>query len=125
MFTRALRHARTRRLRKLAPLGVSLALIGAPLALMPAAAEAAASTTLTGSPYNGSNGALDSHASIGAHADVGTPDTFAGGVKEDTDCPAPDGGGAPDKSDILTAWVGNANGVVSGVNHTFLYLAWS
>ena len=126
MFTRALRHARTsRRLRRLAPVGVSLVLIAAPLALQPVGAGAAATTTLSGSPFNGSDGILDTNGSIGAHDDVGTPDTFAGGVKEDTDCPPMDGGGAPDKSDVLTGWVGNANGVVSGVNHTFLYLAWS
>ena len=126
MFTRAFCHARTsRRLRRLAPVGVSLALIAAPLALQPVVAGAAATTTLSGSPFNGSDGVLDTNGSIGAHNDVGTPDTFAGGVKEDTDCPPIDGGGAPDKSDILTGWVGNANGVVSGANHTFLYLGWS
>src|SRR5688572_20667693 len=126
MFTRVLSRARTsRRLRRLAPVGVSLALIAAPLALQPVTAGAEATTTLSGSPFNGSDGDLDTNGSIGAHNDVGSPDTFAGGVKEDTDCPAMDGGGAPDKSDILTGWVGNANGAVSGVNHTFLYLAWS
>ena len=126
MFTRAFRHARTfRRLRRLAPVGVSLALIVAPLALQPVVAGAAATTTLDGSPFNGSDGVLDDNGSIGAHNDVGTPDTFAGGVKEDTDCPPMDGGGAPDKSDVLTGWVGNANGVVGSANHTFLYLAWS
>ena len=126
MFTRALFRARaSRRLRRLAPVGVSLALIAAPLALQPVTVGAAATTTLSGSPFNGSDGDLDTNGSIGAHADVGSPDTFAGGVKEDTDCPPMDGGGAPDKSDVLTGWVGNANGVVSGANHTFLYLAWS
>jgi hypothetical protein len=125
MFTRALGRSPHRRTRRLARLGVALVLIAAPLVLLPTAASSDTGSALPSSPYNAGNGVRDSGPNIAGHDDVGTPDTFAGGVKEDTDCPSPDGGGAPDKSDILTAWVGNANAKVSGVDHTFLYLAWA
>ncbi|HKY76834.1 MAG TPA: SpaA isopeptide-forming pilin-related protein [Acidimicrobiia bacterium] len=75
-------------------------------------------------PYDGSDGMLDTHSSIVAQDDVGTPDTLQGGVKEDTECPPLDGGGTPDKSDLLTGYVGSANGTVNDETHTFLYLGW-
>ncbi|HVW35304.1 MAG TPA: hypothetical protein VHL53_22415, partial [Acidimicrobiia bacterium] len=125
MFTRAFHRSRLHRRHRLVPLGVAVALIAAPTVLLPSAASANSGSSLTGSPFNGSDGVLDTTPAVAGHDDVGTPDTFAGGVKEDTDCPAPGGGGAPDKADITTAWVADANGKVGGVDHNFLYLAWA
>jgi uncharacterized repeat protein (TIGR01451 family) len=119
---------RTRRSRIAQGLGsiaTSLALSLSAVAVLPAPAGADPGSSLTGSPYNGSDGILD--AGVPSFADnlPPLPDTLAGGVKEDDDCPSLDGGSPAPKNDLTSGYVAHASGTVSpGVSHTFLYLGW-
>lgn len=126
MFTRALQRTRNSRGRLIAPLGVALALIAAPMALLPSAASADSGSTLSGSPFNGGDGSLDSSPALSV-----TPDNPSGnfdnsytqGAKENDLCPAVDSGSIPpSKADLSNLYVGTAKG---SNDHTFLYLGWS
>src|SRR5438105_15660850 len=100
MFTRALRTSpsRDRRWWKgLAPIGVALAIVASPLALLPSVAQA----TLGGaSPYNASDGVKDATAGD-PRPDVPTGSSdnaysgSGGGAKEDSLCPAVEPGSIP------------------------------
>ena len=91
-------------------------------------AGAAASTTIPGSPYNGSNGTIDSASSIHSTTDpAGNSDTtsFTGG-KEDDQCPGVTTQGlSSPKDDLTKVYFGSANGTTAATStDVFLYLAW-
>ena len=80
-------------------------------------AGAATNTTVPGSPYNGSNGTIDSDPSIHSTTDpAGSSDTtsFTGG-KEDDQCPGVSSQGlSSPKDDLVKAYFGSANGTTAG-----------
>ncbi len=129
MFRRAFRtspsHDR-RWLNRLGPVGLALALVIAPMALLPVTAEAALTTTLANSPFNGSNGALDANSGApGPDLPTGSNDDSytgaGGGAHEDTPCPTVETGSIPpEKADLTNLYVATA----TGGGDTFLYLAW-
>ena len=126
LSTRAHRFVRTPRRRKLAALGVSLALIGGPLALLPSPASADAVSSLEGSPFNGTDGNLDQTPAVSVTPDSGTgnnDNSYTQGAKENDLCPAVEFGSIPpSKADLSNLYVGTAKG---SNGHTFLYLGWS
>src|SRR5258706_1008891 len=92
MFTRALHRFRDRRWRLLAPVGVSLALVLAPLALMPLPAEATVSTL---GPYHPTDGVLDG-GSLQTHPTANADTTNYRGAAQGSDTrPTPAGAAAP------------------------------
>ena len=120
MFRRALHHARTSRHRRLAPLGLSLALIAAPLALLTVPAGAALSG---GSPFNAANGSKDSNAgpALLDESSGQFDNSYVQGAKEDDLCPTVEAGSIPDnKADLTKFYVATGRGTTD----TFLYLAW-
>src|SRR5581483_6752638 len=82
-----------------------------------------AATLLAGSPFDASNGVAD--ASAGAiHPDLPSgqqDDSYAGGVKEDTVCPAVGTGSIPPKADLTGVYVAVGNATDGSGDH-FLYL---
>src|SRR4051794_458241 len=124
MFTRALHRFQNRRRRLLAPFGVALALVAAPMVLMPVTASA----TIADSPFDGSDHFINPAEPIGSlHPDTpsGSSDSsYVGGTKEDTSCPGVTTGSIPPNKDDLTGfYVATAKGQTSG--DTYLYLAWT
>ena len=116
MFTRALRHFRNRQARVLGPVGLAIALVLAPLALMPAAAQATSGL----GPYNGTDGVLDGGA---LRTDpVGNADTsnYGGGSKESDTCPTLATGTAAPKDDLDKVWFDSATTSSS----VYAYMAW-
>jgi len=83
-------------------------------------------TSLAGSPYDGTNGTAD------ASAGASSPDmpsgqldnSYGGGVKEDTVCPAVGAGSIPSKADLINVYVATANATDGSGDH-FLYLGWT
>jgi prealbumin domain-containing protein len=121
MFRRAFRtppsHDR-RWLKRLGPVGLALALVVAPLTLLPSVASA----TLASSPYNGADGLPDTHASVTTADDgVGTGDlnNYSGG-KEDDLCPPVVPGSSASKADFDLTY----SGTTTNSSGVFLYLAW-
>src|SRR5437764_1269785 len=124
MFTRALHRLHTRRRRLFAPVAVALALVAAPMVLMPVTASA----TIADSPFNGLDKHIDPVNLVGA-VNPDTPsgsgdNSYVGGSKEDTTCPGVTTGSIPPNTDDLTGfYVATAKGQTSG--DTYLYLAWT
>src|SRR5581483_9355284 len=121
MFTRVSKPRLRRWWRTLAPTITAMALIVAPMALDPVPALADPGSALLGSPYNGSDGVLDSGIAK-APDPVGTADStnYSVGSKEDDTCPSVVPGTASSKNDFdYTA--ADATPTSSGV---FVYLAW-
>src|SRR5438270_1667830 len=91
-------------------------------------AQAAASTTVPGSPYNGSNGVLDSPTATAPVATVtDAAGNFTNGADENAQCPgitASDALASP-KDDLTTFSFGSANGTTNDTSSdVYLYLAW-
>ena len=83
-------------------------------------------SVLAGNPYDGTDGAPD--ASAGASApDMASgqlDNSYGGGVKEDTVCPAVGAGSIPSKADLINVYVATANATDASGDH-FLYLGWT
>ena len=85
-----------------------------------------AASVLAGNPYDGTDGMPDD--SAGAP----TPDmptgqsdnSYGGGVKEDTVCPAVGAGSIPSKADLINVYVATADATDDSGDH-FLYLGWT
>jgi len=120
MFPRALRHARTQRFRRLAGLGVSLALVAAPLVLMPV--QAGALHPLPGSPYVMDKlPDLAAPTTVEAHSGA-LDDSYKNGAAENDLCPNTENGSIPpSKADLSDFYIDAQEG---SNGHTFLYLAW-
>ena len=102
------------------------------LGLLPAATFADAGSTLTGSPFNGHDGTLDTTPTPFPPAINDLPsgnktdDAFANGTKEAfTTVNVGFGGIPPNKNDLTKLNVDGATGTVGGATHTFLYLGWT
>jgi|SRR5581483_8739286 len=125
MFTRALRHFRNRR-RPIVASAVALVLVAAPLVVSPSAASAAATTSLAGSPFNGTDGINDVGSAYGVTDVTSGPsdDSYTQGAKEDDPCPVVETGSIPNnKADLTHFYVKSAPGTGTAA-HDFLYLAW-
>jgi len=124
MFTRALRHFRNRR-RPIVASAVALVLLAAPLVVSPSAASAAATTSLAGSPFNGTDGVNDAPDNGVADVSSGpSDDSYTQGAKEGDHCPAVETGSIPNnKADLTDFYVKSAPGIGTAA-HDFLYLAW-
>jgi uncharacterized repeat protein (TIGR01451 family) len=83
-------------------------------------------TVLAGNPYDGTNGTPD--ASAGASSPDMAPgqldNSYGGGVKEDTICPAVGAGSIPSKADLINVYVATADATDASGDH-FLYLGWT
>src|SRR5581483_3448414 len=85
-----------------------------------------ATTLLAGSPFDASNGVADASAGA-AHPDLPSgqqDDSYGGGVKEDTVCPAVTAGSIPPKADLTGVYVAVGNATDGSGDH-FLYLGWT
>ena len=89
-------------------------------------------STLAGSPFNGSNGTLDSTPPLAPAIDDlpsgnKTDDAFANGTKEAfTTVNVGFGGIPPNKNDLTKLYVDGASGTTPATaSHTFLYLGWT
>jgi uncharacterized repeat protein (TIGR01451 family) len=122
MSTRACRHLRNRPGRVLGPV-VAVALVAAPLAFRPSPASASATTSLAGSPFDGTDGLNDAPANGVADVPSGTSDdSYTQGAKENDLCPAVETGSIPNnKADLTHFYVKTGTGPSA---HDFLYLAW-
>jgi hypothetical protein len=121
MFTRAFRHVQRRR-RLLASVGVAIALIVAPLGVMPLPVWATGSGPSIG-PYYPTDGVLDGGPTQQTQTDpTGNADTsnYGGGSKESDSCPTSASGTAAPKDDLDQMWIDSAD-TASGV---IAYMAW-
>ena len=107
---------RRRRFGRLASLALSLAVIGAPLVVLPAVAQAA-----VGSPiFDVTDGIADSVASAPDPVRTDDGSNYGQGAKEIDECPSVKAGVAPNKDDLDRIWFGSAP---SG-DSLFAYMAW-
>lgn len=83
-------------------------------------------TTLAGSPYDGTNGTPDNNAGAPSPdmASGQLDNSYGGGVKEDTVCPAVGAGSIPPKADLINVYVATADATDASGDH-FLYLGWT
>jgi uncharacterized repeat protein (TIGR01451 family) len=83
-------------------------------------------TFLAGSPYDGTNGTPDDSAGASSPdmASGQLDNSYGGGVKEDTVCPAVGAGSIPSKADLISVYVATANATDASGDH-FLYLGWT
>src|SRR3954453_6837947 len=92
-------------------------------------AHAAALTTVPGSPYNGSNGVLDTSTATAPVTTVAdAAGNFTNGADENEQCPgvtASDALASP-KDDLTNFSYGSANGTTADTSgDVFVYLAWA
>jgi len=110
-----------------------LALLASSIMTSAVIVSADAGSTLTGSPFNGHDGTLDTTptpfpAAINDKpSGAATDDSFAQGAKEDDFQNVQLGFGSipPNKNDLTKFNVDGGTGTVGGATHTFLYLGWT
>lgn len=112
---------------------VASALFTAGIGVAATSAGADSGSTVTGSPFNGSDGVLDATPTGVIHQTPDLPsgasDNIFGGApaaKEEQTCPTTAQGPLPPKTDLTDFWIGEAKGAsgTSYAQNDYLYLAW-
>lgn len=121
---RSLAHAFARAVASTGMMASALFTVG--VAVAATSAGAASSTTLAGSPYNGTDGVLDTYGTITHQTDPANSNTdnifgSAPAAKEQQTCPTETTGPVDSKSDLTDFWIGDSG---SPGQDTYLYLAW-